>query len=168
MADDRVFHIIYPTTQTPPASYCTPPHTHTHSTVLFYFLHSAIISWHYYLFLLSVCLSHHTVGSMRTGILPVLNMAASSDSRQISTAQHSQCVQSSKFKTKQDQQMRRKRLILANRGGIWRGNRKVFIEKKFLRLIDGLWGRDLSGWGDRTGKLWILNHASILSIPKIF
>ena len=148
MADDRVFHIIYPTTQTPPASYCTPPHTHTHSTVLFYFLHSAIISWHYYLFLLSVCLSHHTVGSMRTGILPVLNMAASSDSRQISTAQHSQCVQSSKFKTKQDQQMRRKRLILANRGGIW--------------------GRDLSGWGDRTGKLWILNHASILSIPKIF
>ena len=49
--------------------------------------------------------------------------------------------------------MRRKRLILANRGGIWRGNRKVFIEKKFLRLIDGLWGRDLSGGGDRTGKL---------------
>ena len=61
------------------------------------------------------------VDSMRTGILTVLNMAASSDSRQISTAQHSQRVQSSKFKTEQDQQRRRNRLILANRGGIWRG-----------------------------------------------
>lgn len=121
---DQVFHIIYLTTLTPPASYCTPPHTHTHTLPycsIFYTVLSFpdIIT---YLLFLSVCLSHHIVGSMRTGILPVLSTAVSSDSRQLSTAQHSQCVQSSKFKTKHDQQRRRKRLILANRGSIWRGN----------------------------------------------
>lgn len=46
--------------------------------------------------------------------------------------------------------------------------KSIHRKKKSLKLIDGLWGRDLSGWGDRTGKLSILNLTSILSIPKIF